>query len=129
MNLEWILNPATQYAAMALILFATLGAAITLKCEIRAALAQAAEAREAARSSAEGLTKELQGIRVEMKEADANSVPPAPGESMDLTKRSRALRMHHRGEEIPTIAAALKSPQNEIDLLLKIDQLLNSTQS
>jgi hypothetical protein len=45
---------------------------------------------------------------------------------LNLTKRAQALRMHRRGESVPTIAAALQSPHNEIDLLLKVHSYLNS---
>jgi hypothetical protein len=128
MNLEWILNPATQYAAMGLILIAVLGAAFSLKRELHVALTQAKEAREAASGCANSLAEQLQGLRLEMKQMEANALPPVPGESIDLGKRSRVLRMHHRGEELPTIAAALNTPLNEVELLLKIDQLLNATE-
>jgi hypothetical protein len=43
---------------------------------------------------------------------------------MNLTTRTKALRMHQRGETIPGIAAALGVQQEEVDLLLKLDRLL-----
>lgn len=40
-------------------------------------------------------------------------------------RREEALRMQDRGESAATIAAALQTPRNEIDLLLKIQKLSN----
>jgi hypothetical protein len=47
---------------------------------------------------------------------------------INLTKRAQALRMHRRGESIPTIAAALETPANEIALLLKVHVVTNTAQ-
>jgi len=127
MNLEWLLNPATQYGALGLVLIAVILAALAVKQEAHAAAAQAKAAREAALGQVEKLSQEVVAIREELKQIGTSPIPSLPGESIDLAKRSRALRMHHRGEEIPTIAAALNTPSNEIELLLKLQHLLNST--
>ena len=52
--------------------------------------------------------------------------PPVPARScgIDLTRRAQALRMDRRGEPPATIAAALGVPRNEIDLMLKVQQLV-----
>ena len=44
----------------------------------------------------------------------------APAVSLNLNKRSQALRMHRRGDAPEAIAAALRLPRNEIELLLKV---------
>jgi hypothetical protein len=51
---------------------------------------------------------------------------PAPLDGLNLTKRAQVLRMHRRGESLATISAALQSPRNEIELLVKVHGYLNS---
>jgi hypothetical protein len=46
-----------------------------------------------------------------------------PGQSLNLNKRGQVLRMQRRGETPETIAAALRIPQNEVTLLLKVHEL------
>jgi len=46
----------------------------------------------------------------------ARQAPP----SVKLSPHAQALDMHRRGDALPTIAAAIRVPQNEIELLLKI---------
>lgn len=76
------------------------------------------------------------GIRLEKIEATVDSLGQRQGElelhlsrlpqlsaprpSMNLARRSQALRMYRRGERPEQIAAALGIPQGEVDLLLKL---------
>ena len=50
--------------------------------------------------------------------------PPAPslpaGLSMNLSKRTQALRMHRRGEPLEQIASVLGIPRREVELLIKV---------
>ena len=48
----------------------------------------------------------------------------APGVSINLTKRSQALRMYRRGDSPEQIGSALQMPRNEVDLLLKVQRAL-----
>ena len=52
------------------------------------------------------------------------TVPGPPRSALNLEKRSQALRMHRRGETPPQIAAALEVPRQEIELLLKVHQVV-----
>ncbi|MBA3974785.1 MAG: hypothetical protein C0504_11285 [Candidatus Solibacter sp.] len=45
--------------------------------------------------------------------------PPA-GLSMNLSKRTQALRMHRRGEPLEQIASVLGIPRREVELLIKV---------
>jgi hypothetical protein len=57
-------------------------------------------------------------------EETARPTPAAqPGQSLNLNKRGQVLRMQRRGETPETIAAALRIPQNEVALLLKVHEL------
>jgi len=130
MNFDWILNPLTQYAALAVGLVCCLVLFISSKVELQAVRRMAQEAGESAASSVNGLTTEIEGIRKGVRELEA--APPvaaAPGEGLNLTKRAQALRMYRRGEPVSCIAASLKAPSNEIELLLKIQKLVNPQQS
>jgi hypothetical protein len=44
-----------------------------------------------------------------------------------MTTRAKVLRMHRRGETTSTIAAALGAQQEEVELLLKLDRLLDAS--
>jgi len=125
MNLQWILNPAAQYGALALALVSCLSFFVILKREVHSVKVEARDAGESARSRLGDLARELQGLKDGIREIEVTSAPLPPGNAINLTKRTQALRMHRRGETIPTIAAALKTPQNEIRLLLKVHQMLS----
>jgi hypothetical protein len=125
MSLNWIVNPATQYAALALALFGCLVVFLSLKREM-------ARIRRFAESSSVGVTDtvqvlsdEVKGIQEALQALGPGVCQTAPAYELSLNKRANALRMHRRGESPASIAAILQAPQNEIDLLLKVNQLLN----
>ena len=45
---------------------------------------------------------------------------------MNLTRRSQVLRMARRGDNPEQIAAELGLPENEVQLLLKVQKILNT---
>jgi hypothetical protein len=53
---------------------------------------------------------------------------PVITQSLNLTRRARALHMRRRGDESHTIAAALGIPHGEVELLFKLDQLFQQRQ-
>ena len=84
-----------------------------------------------------GGSQELQSLRESVQVLAAqvqeipksNAAPPEPGVArpgMNLTKRSQALRMHRRGENVEQIATALAVPRQEVDLLLKVHRIVMS---
>ncbi len=80
--------------------------------------------REAFSTSLENLRKALGKLELDQAEREVPvmfSMPaPVPGESINIGKRSQALRLFRRGETPDRIAAALKIPQNEVELLVKV---------
>lgn len=50
-----------------------------------------------------------------------------PGPSLNLTRRGAALRLARSGENTEAIAATLQVPQNEVQLLMKVQHLLAQT--
>jgi hypothetical protein len=140
MQLDWILSPVAQYAFLAIALIGCLVLFLSMKMEIsmvrrsftesgesaKAAAETAAKvaaetaAEAAAKAAAATLAVELATLRQEMESTAAGG---STGQELNLTRRAQALRMEHRGESPSTIAAALRVPRNEIDLLLKIQRL------
>jgi len=71
----------------------------------------------------QGLSAQLQDLRRE---------PPVPvvassKPSLNLSKRSQALRMHRHGDSPEQIAAALEVPPQEVELLVKVHRIVLSS--
>ena len=62
-------------------------------------------------------------IQAQLEETARPAPVAQPGQSLNLNKRGQVLRMRRRGETPETIAAALRIPQNEVTLLLKVHEL------
>jgi len=96
-------------------------------------LVAAAERRLAAanfgQEAALGLLQQrLETVEAELQEARQHppaAVPtPIRRASLNLEKRSQALRMHRRGEPPAQIAATLELPLQEVELLLKVHRIV-----
>ena len=126
MRLEWLLNPVTFYSGATLCLLTSLTLFVSIKLEMARVRYRAAEtdtAHESEQVAVRGLEAEIENLRQSVRHLE--DVPPGRpiGPGINLTKRAQALRMHRRGESIPSIAAALETPANEIALLLKVHSL------
>jgi hypothetical protein len=84
---------------------------------------------ETARLSAE--IAELKGKILELEQADnslssatAAAAPGATGNSVNNTLRSKVLKMHRLGQSPDRIAGALRVPQGEVDLLVKVHKIV-----
>jgi hypothetical protein len=121
MNFDWILSPLTVYAVLGLNLVASISLFLHTKVEI------AQLRRDTDRSRTE-LAKKMEEIESAMAGISATPPPPAPAlrPSINLTKRAQALRMRRRGESLESIAAALAVPRNEVELLLKVHEMLEA---
>jgi hypothetical protein len=122
MRLDWILSPIAQYAFLALALGGCLALFLSMKREIALVRRSVTESRDSAAASAANLAAELAALRKDTESAETTSWT---GQELNLTRRAQALRMERRGESPATIAAALRLPRNEIDLLVKIKGLAN----
>jgi hypothetical protein len=79
---------------------------------------------ELLRTSIRRLEHEIAGFR---REQELNAPAPsfaAGGRSMNLQKRAQALRMHRRGDPLETIAATLGIPSKEVELLVKVQEVV-----
>jgi len=126
MNLDWILSPFTCYAVVALALAACLASFLSTRAEVF-------RLRRAADTAQDGLKRKLE--EMESAVAAIAQRPPEPAieppsrplslrPALNLTRRTQALRMRRRGESAESIAAALSAPRNEIELLLKIYEVV-----
>jgi hypothetical protein len=130
MHLEWLMNPLALYAFAVVGLIATMVLFSSIKMEIakcRARIVTLETGREADQLSIRVLSTELEKLRASMRALETPKPVPAPRllaqGGINLTKRAQALRMHRRGETLPSIAAALETPINEIAMILKIQML------
>jgi hypothetical protein len=122
MHLDWILNPLAQYGMLAAGLIACLVLFAAVKVEVCVVRQKAQESEDALAAQVQEMEAALGHIRQSVTEIEERPVAVSPG--LNLTRRAQALRMHHRGESVETIAAALSAPRNEIDLLLKLQGML-----
>jgi hypothetical protein len=86
---------------------------------------EAQERVNAAASGVSQLSLEVQGLRENVRQLEECPVGAATAHGINLTKRAQVLRMYRRGETVPSIAAALRTPANEVQLVLKIHHMLN----
>ena len=124
MRFDWILSPITQYSILALGLMFCLGLCISTRIRMRAERRRMAGEQESLGQTVTALSTAVEEVRRAAVEHEVQKSVPLEG--LNLTKRAQALRMHHRGESLPTIAAALQSPRNEVELLLKVHSYLKS---
>lgn len=77
---------------------------------------------EELRHTLEVLASEVRDLRVQ-----PGSSENAVKSGLNLSRRSQALRMHRRGEPAGAIASALNIPAQEVELLIKVHQIVLST--
>jgi len=121
MNFDWILSPLTVYAVVGLSLVTCISLFLLTKVEL-------SQVRRTADRSRTELAKKMEEIESAM--AGISPTPPPPAlvlrASINLTKRAQALRMRRRGESLESITAALAVPRNEIELLIKVHEMLEA---
>jgi hypothetical protein len=88
----------------------------TLEAQITAGL-------EANQSSLNALITDVRELE---RQPQVTVVPGTPRAGLNLAKRGQVLRMHRRGESAGQIAAGLAIPRSEVDLLLKVHQIVIS---
>ncbi len=119
----WIGNPIFILSIAAITMVACVILFLSLKREHAALRRRAQLDHELLSEQVETFRRSLnqmQSALAEREEAAPVAASPAPGDSMNISKRSQALRLHRRGESAGTIAATLHLPLNEVELLLKV---------
>jgi septal ring factor EnvC (AmiA/AmiB activator) len=144
MRLKWLLNPLIGYAravaartarvarrACGLALRASRFGAERELAQARAMGRESHDTREPVEAALANLRSELESLRESVRRLEAAPPPQAPriAAGLNLTKRAQVVRMHRRGEPVSSIAAALETPGNEIELLLKVHAMTGERQS
>jgi hypothetical protein len=89
---------------------------------------RAARRKQHALEAAIGLLSvEFTEVKRALEEAESRAgvlvAPTPPRAGVNLTIRSQALRMYRRGETIQRISAALAVPEQEVELLIKVQRM------
>jgi hypothetical protein len=81
---------------------------------------------EAVRSEIAALRQQVEHLTARLGEVERNAEPviPAPRPGFNLSRRSHVLRLARRGDSSSQIAASLEMPRQEVDLLLKVHQIV-----
>ena len=87
-----------------------------------AARVQREDTESGLRESVESLTARL--AELERQPAAVLGTPVATRPSLNLSKRSQALRMHRQGQASEQIARTLEIPRQEVELLLKVHRIV-----
>ena len=98
---------------------------VSLKRELQLAGQRAQAVHENLAERIGALEKQLAEVRKEVETAAEPQPPVAvPSTSINLNKRSQALKMVRLGEGPEHIAAALSMPRKEVELLIKVQRML-----
>lgn len=104
---------------------------VSLKREIHGLEQRMLRQQEQLEAVKANLNAELADARTRLQEAEERAgvlVAPCPPRSgLNLSKRSQALRMFRIGEKPENIAAALSLPRKEVELLLKVQKIVLSS--
>jgi hypothetical protein len=87
-----------------------------------AARAQRDDTDRGLRDSVDSLTARL--AELERQPAAVVGTPVTARPSLNLSKRSQALRMHRQGQPPEQIARTLEIPRQEVELLLKVHRIV-----
>jgi DNA-binding NarL/FixJ family response regulator len=115
---------ALAMAALGVSLYALYGAqklCHAARITMKTVREECAAAIEAAQAQYAVMASELESAKLQ---PAVEILPGTPRPSMNVTRRSQALRLHRRGDSAERIAATLEVPRQEIDLLLKVHQLV-----
>jgi hypothetical protein len=125
MRLDGILHPVISYALMAAGMGLCLFLFASLKRDMRAAEVRCQKKLAALEMNWRGKMEALDERWTELSQISSLLVPPPPTRSgLNLNKRSQALQMSRRGEKPQDIAAALSIPQNEVELIMKVQKIV-----
>ena len=92
------------------------------------AAAELETVRDECASAIESMRKELAALAAGLRETprylSAEPLPAAPRSGMNLSRRSQALRLKRNGETPQKIAETLDMPRQEVELLLKVHEIV-----
>lgn len=95
------------------------------KAVVRRAEGRCEEASRKWEALLENCRRELAARQEDLdRQAADHALQTSPRAGINLSRRSQALRMHRKGEHPAQIAAALQIPQQEVELLVKVHQVV-----
>jgi hypothetical protein len=124
-----LLSPGLPYVLLAVGLIACIVLFVSLKLEIRQKPGGSSGTNQV-EETVDGLSAAFEQIRARLE--DAMQSPPSPtvwsgSPSVNLNRRGQVLRLFRRGDTPRQIASALSMRQGEVDLIIKVHQMvLNS---
>jgi len=127
--MNWTLEMVGAGAA-ALLAMGSGALAIGLNWRLRRRLAEAENALGERQASVDAAVESLRlALQEVCRDLDSLQTPvnptPAPASgTLNLSKRSQALRLHRRGDGPDQIAASLGIPLQEVTLLLKVHEIV-----
>lgn len=125
---HWNLIVASYYLLFVAGLGLCLYLFVTLKREIWTLEARWRRKHSGLEDAIRLMGAEIEDLKTRLQEAEERAgllvAPTPPRSGLNLSKRTQALRMFHRGESPEQIAAALSIPENEVQLLLKVNRIL-----
>lgn len=124
MSMDWILSPLAIYGALALAMTGCLTLFFSFKSEIRHVRRSAETSKQALASQVREMESSVGNLQEQVAEIGVRPTPGNPG--MNLNRRVHMLRMHRRGESLETIAAALSTPRNEVELLVRVQRMIEA---
>ena|SRR5689334_478985 len=121
---DWLslTHPIEMYGVLALAGSCLLYAFI-VHLEMRTLSRRGLERHERLENRLALMAEAAERMQSQLEETGRPAAASHPGQSLNLNKRGQVLRMRRRGETPETIAAALRIPQNEVTLLLKVHEL------
>ena len=129
LHFDWLLSPIGLYGFLALGLIASLALFLSMKRELARLRQSLDTSQQAASNSVSAVASQLAALEERVQDRVREPEPaPLPDAGLNLISRAQALRMQQHGESPATIAATLRVPRNEIDLLLKIQKLNTARQ-
>jgi len=132
-NPEWILNPLTINAIRGTGLLALMFLWFGARVEASKCRHEMLAMKKGTDVVLRELASKVDQIAVDKIAVDKIAARPATEpvqhvpvitQSLNLTRRAKALHMHRRGDASHTIAAALDVSRGEVELLFKLDQII-----
>jgi hypothetical protein len=118
------------YLTVAANLILVLAILCTVGQRVRQLRGRAAKHEAALKSETARLSDEIAGLKTKLQEMEETGAsllagPASPSASgVNTTLRSKVLKMHRLGQSPERIAGALRLPQGEVDLLVKVHRIV-----
>lgn len=130
MRLDWLIHPFTYYSTLAAALAACLYLFITVQSRLTAVYKKCQREQMGVTNVIGELRAELRCVKTGIDELERRAQAaeaaalPQPGSAININKRAQVIRLAKRGERPDQIAATLRLPQNEVNLVLKVHRSL-----